>query len=152
LVTATPGNVVDYNWVRQHILALPALYSLREVGYDPWHGTQLAVQLNEDAGRDDLCVEMRQGSRTMAGPTAQLGKLIEGGELVHDGNPVLRWNLLNAATKMVDAAGNYVLDKSSSRERIDGLIALVMAVGRAMVHAAPRRSRFEQEGEGVMML
>jgi phage terminase large subunit-like protein len=148
LITPTPGNVVDYDRIREFVKGLAVRYSIAEIAYDPWRATQLAVQLQEDGA---TCVEFRQGMASMAGPMAEAEKLILGKKIVHDGHPVLRWNLSNVAVKS-DEAENVKPDKARSRERIDGLVAWVMAVGRAMVHAPPRRSRYEEEGATVLVL
>lgn len=147
-IAATPGNVVDYDRIREFVKSVAVRYHVAEIAYDPWRATQLAVQLQEDGA---TCVEFRQGMASMAGPMAEAEKLILGKKIRHDGNPVLRWNVSNVAVKQ-DEAGNSKPDKARSRERVDGLVAMVMAVGRAMVHALRAPSRFEREGEEVIML
>ncbi len=150
-ITPTPGNTVDYAFVRAFVKGLAEVYTVREIGYDPWKALELAVSFNEDAGRDDLSVAFRQGMASMAGPMAAVEKMILDKRIVHDGNPVLRWNISNVVVQL-DAAENVKPDKSKSRERIDGLVAMVMAVGRAIVHAPPRRSRYEEEGAEVLVV
>jgi phage terminase large subunit-like protein len=77
-------------------------------------------------------VEFRQGFRSMAGPTRELEKLIVSRKLAHGGNPVTRWMAANVAVAQ-DPAGNLKPAKDKSTERIDGIVALIMAIGRALV-------------------
>jgi phage terminase large subunit-like protein len=77
-------------------------------------------------------VEFRQGFRSMAAPTRELEKLMVSQKLAHGGNPVTRWMAANVAVAQ-DPAGNLKPAKDKSTERIDGIVALIMAIGRAMV-------------------
>jgi phage terminase large subunit-like protein len=85
-------------------------------------------------------IEFRQGFRSMAAPTRELEKLIVSRQLAHGGNPVTRWMAANVAVAQ-DPAGNLKPAKDKSTERIDGIVALIMAIGRAMVvHEEPQPS------------
>ena len=77
-------------------------------------------------------VPFGQGFYSMAAPTNELGRLLLARQLQHGGHPVLRWNAANV-TVQTDPAGNLKPDKRRSTERIDGIVALIMAIGRAMV-------------------
>jgi phage terminase large subunit-like protein len=132
LVTATPGNVVDYAFVRAAILEVSRQYQVREIAYDPWNATQLVTQLADDGA---TMVEFRQGFASMSAPTKEFEKLLLAGRLAHGGNPVLRWMASNVAVKQ-DPAGNVKPDKAASTERIDGIVAAIMAVGRATMQSA----------------
>ena len=77
-------------------------------------------------------VEFRQGFRSMSAPTRELEKLIVSRKLAHGGNPVTRWMAANVAVAQ-DPAGNLKPAKDKSTERIDGIVALIMALGRAML-------------------
>ena len=91
-------------------------------------------------------VEFRQGFRSMAAPTRELEKLIVSQKLAHGGNPVTRWMAANVAVAQ-DPAGNLRPAKDKSTERIDGIVALIMAIGRAMLPAEqPPRSVYEDRG------
>lgn len=129
LVTLTPGNVVDYAWVREWFHALRERWDFEvvEVGFDPWGAVQLAAELGEDGF---VMVPQRQGWQTMAPALRELERLVLGRGLAHGGHPVLRWMAGNVAVKL-DAAGNAKPDKAASSDRIDGIVALAMAVGRA---------------------
>jgi phage terminase large subunit-like protein len=91
-------------------------------------------------------VEFRQGFRSMSAPTRELEKLIVSRKLAHGGNPVTRWMAANVAAAQ-DPAGNLRPAKDKSTERIDGIVALIMAICRAMLPSEqPRRSVYEDRG------
>jgi phage terminase large subunit-like protein len=126
-LTATSGNVVDYEYIRQTLKTWAAEFQIREVAFDPWNATDLVTRLQEQDGL--TCVAMRQGFASLSAPTKALEKAILSKALRHDGHPVLRWCISNVAVE-TDAAGNLKISKKVSTERIDGVAALVMAVDR----------------------
>jgi phage terminase large subunit-like protein len=84
-IEATPGHVVDYRAIEQRIVADAALFQVREIAYDPWNATHIALRLQDEGA---TMVEFRQGFRSMAAPTRELEKLIVSRKIVHGGNPV----------------------------------------------------------------
>lgn len=134
-ITLTEGDVVDYDRVRADINELRDRYNVREVAADRWNATQLLTQLQGDGFG---VVAFGQGFQSMTAPTKELLALVQSGRLEHGGHPVLRWMASVFATEQ-DAAGNLKPSKRKSTDRIDGVVALIMALGRAMVapsHAA----------------
>lgn len=129
LVHATEGNVVDYAFIRSQLHELVDEFDLRELAYDRWNATQLITQLMDDGVN---CVPFGQGFQSMSAPTKELQKLLLAQSVSHGNHPVLRWMASNVSVKS-DPAGNLKPDKSKSRQRIDGVVALIMALGRAMV-------------------
>ncbi len=128
LVTATPGNVIDYEFIKAKIRELGQKYNLIEVAYDRWEATQISIQLQEEGLK---MIPMGQGFQSMSAPTKELEKLILGKKIIHGGNPVLRWMISNVVVKP-DPAGNLKLDKGKSSDRIDGVVGAVMALDRAV--------------------
>lgn len=126
-LTATPGNVVDYEAVRQKLKAWAVEFDVREISYDPWNATDLVTRLTEQDGF--ICMPIRQGFTSLSSPTKALERAILSKLLRHDGNPVLRWNVSNVSIE-TDPAGNLKPSKKVSTERIDGVSALVNAVDR----------------------
>ena len=124
---ATPGNVVDYEAVRQTLKDWGAEFQVREIVFDPWNATDLVTRLSEQDGF--TCVAMRQGFASLSAPTKSLEKAVLSRTLRHDGHPVLRWNVSNVSVE-TDATGNLKISKKVSTERIDGVAALVMAISR----------------------
>lgn len=127
VLEATPGNVVDYEAVRNRIKDWAAEFTVVEIAYDPWNATDLVTRLSNQDGF--TCVPMRQGFTSLSAPTKALEKAVLGRTLRHDGNPVLRWNLSNVSVE-TDATGNIKPSKKVSTERIDGIVALIMAIDR----------------------
>jgi phage terminase large subunit-like protein len=121
----TPGNVVDYEYIRQTLKDWAAEFSIRSIAFDPWNATDLVTRLQEQDGF--TCVPMRQGFASLSAPTKSLEKAILAKQLRHDGHPVLRWCVSNVSVE-TDATGNLKISKKVSTERIDGVAALVMAV------------------------
>ncbi|MGH3850018.1 MAG: terminase large subunit, partial [Pseudonocardiaceae bacterium] len=170
LMIATEGNVIDYDVIRaclcgpkalansnpQIMETLPArlaawrvppaglasLYQIKELSIDRWNSTQLQTQLQGDGL---TVVQFGQGFASMSAPTKELEKLILAQRVNHGGHPVLRWMASNLSVKQ-DPAGNLKPDKASSSEKIDGLVALIMALGRAMVQPAAKKSIYEERG------
>ena len=133
---ATPGNVIDYAAIRQKISVLGDAYNIREIGHDPWNATQVALELSGDGFK---MIPIRQGFQSMSPPTKELLRLVMAKKLTHGGNPVLRWMADNLAVKQ-SPEGNMRPDKDKSMAKIDGIVALIMAIDRATRH---------QEGGGV---
>ena len=129
----TPGNVTDYAFIRAEVLALAQQYQIVEIGFDRWNATQLVTELGQDGA---TCVAVAQTSAGLGPAWRELTKLILEGRLRHGGHPVLRWMAANVEVE-TDAAGNERPSKEHSGERIDGMVALDMALGRAMAAPEP---------------
>lgn len=125
----TPGNVIDYSFIETEILALKDLYDIREIGFDPWNAMQTAINLGEQGL---TMVEIRQGAKSMSPAMKEIEQLVRGRKLLHDGHPVLRWNVGNVKIK-TDENENIRPIKGKGTERIDGLVAMVNAMSRAMM-------------------
>jgi phage terminase large subunit-like protein len=122
----TEGDVVDYDAIRQKVMALHEVYDLKEVAIDRWNATQLAVQL----GQEGISVVLfGQGFASMSAPSKRLEELVTAGKLRHGGHPVLGWCAANVVIEQ-DAAANIKPSKKKSTEKVDGIVALVMALGR----------------------
>lgn len=146
LLTLTPGNVTDYDFVRSTINADRETFQVAEIGYDPWNATSLVNHLMED---EAPMVPVRQGFITMSPPTKELLRLVLQGtaeepKFRHGGNAMVRWQVDNFAVE-TDAAGNVKPSKKNAGEKIDGLAAAITALDRASRHQAPARSAYEDE-------
>jgi phage terminase large subunit-like protein len=126
LIKATPGNVIDYDVIRADLNEMGKRYSVKELGYDPWGATQIALQLTGDGFN---CVPVRQGYRTLSEPTKFLEGSVLSKEFDHQGNAVLRWMASNVEV-MTDPAGNVKPAKDRSTEKIDGIVAVISALSR----------------------
>lgn len=129
---ATPGNVTDYAFVKAEHLALAEEFEIIDIGYDRWNATQLATDLQADGATMFPIAQTQAG----LGPGwRELEKLILERRVRHGGHPILRWMAGNVEVE-TDAAGNQKPSKAKSTERIDGMVALDMAVTRWMTHVA----------------
>ena len=126
-IQTTEGNVVHYGFIERFICELGERYDIREIAHDRWNATMM-VQTLEDDGF--TMVPFGQGFKDMSPPTKELMRIVLEHKLCHGGHPVLRWNMDNAFVR-TDPAGNLKLDKEKSTEKIDGVVALVMALDRA---------------------
>ena len=110
-----------------------------------FQGAELCQNLDDDGFS---VVPFGQGFMSMAAPTAEFERRVNRGELRHGDNPVVRWMASNVSVRM-DPAGNMKPDKQRSSERIDGIVAAVMAMGRAMVR---EETASVYEKRGVMII
>lgn len=136
-ITATPGNVVDYAFIRKDVVNAAKIYNLLEVAYDPWGAVKLATELDNMDGV--TMVEHRQGYKSMSPPTKELYNLVTAGLVAHGGNPVLRWCADNMVV-VSDEAENVKPAKNKARERIDGIVAVINALGRAILKVSPKKT------------
>lgn len=140
----TPGNVVDYEFILAEIETLRQQFNIREIGFDRW-GAALVTQKLMEIGGDEWVVPIGQGFASMSPPMKELGKLIAEKRLAHGANPVLTWMADNLVARE-DPAGNIKPDKEKSREKIDGMVALIMALDRATRHRAESGSVYDERG------
>ncbi len=137
-MTATPGNVINYTFIEKDIFEATETYDLKEIGFDSWNAQATATRIIEKLNptNDENAfnmVEMRQGAKTFNEPAKDLLVKIMTGKVRHGGNPVARWNADNLVMR-ADANGNIAPDKLKATDKIDGIVALMMAWGRAMFH------------------
>ena len=139
VLMATAGDVVDYDVVRTGVRELALRYRIQEIAYDRWNASQLVTQLQEDGA---TMTPFGQGFASMSAPTKELEKLIIGEKLRYGDHSILRWMAANVVLAK-DAADNWKPAKNKSTGRIDGMVAAIMALGRAMTrpeHGEPRIS------------
>lgn len=128
-IQTTEGNVVHYAYIENFIEELGTRFNIREIAFDRWGAVQMTQNL-ENMGF--TVVPFGQGYKDMSPPTKELFKLTLEQKLAHGGHPVLRWNVDNVTIR-TDPAGNIKADKEKSTEKIDGAIATIMALARALV-------------------
>jgi phage terminase large subunit-like protein len=127
-IIATPGNVTDYNFIKAQVLEFCEAYQVQMIEFDRYNSSQLVIDLTEEG------VPMQpfgQGFLSMSAPTKELEKLVLEGKIHHYGNPVLAWMCGNVEIKR-DPAGNIKIDKGKSKEKVDGMVGLAMALGGYM--------------------
>jgi phage terminase large subunit-like protein len=146
-VTVTPGNVIDYDFVKADILRIVAEYDLRSSAYDRWNSSQTIIDLQNEGMAFN---PFGQGYGSMSAPTKEFEKLVLTEKIEHFGNPVLRWMLSSTVTK-TDPAGNIKPDKEKSVQKIDGIVGSIMALGEWMTAQADDDSN-PYEGRGLLTL
>jgi phage terminase large subunit-like protein len=127
---AVPGKSIDYRYVVDRLGELSATYDYQSTAYDRWRINDLQREI-DNAGVMLTLSEHGQGFKDMAPAIDILEKLIIGGNIRIQNNPILRWNA-SAADLDIDAAGGRKFTKKKSTGRIDGLVALVMAIHQAV--------------------
>lgn len=126
-ITETPGEVIDYRVIKADILADTKRFGLKEIAYDRWGSAQLITELIEDGLP---MIEFAQGAKSYNPAMQALEVAYIGKQFRHDGNPVLTWNAANLVPRR-DANMNMAPDRKRSAEKIDGMVALLMAMARA---------------------
>jgi phage terminase large subunit-like protein len=147
-LTFTPGGVVDYDWIISYIMTKAEVWDIKEICYDPWNATQMANTLTNEGF---LCVEIRQGYKTLSEPTKDVYKLVLRGKYIHNNNPVLSWAMSNAVA-VSDPAGNIKLDKSKAQYRIDPAVAAVISHVRAILRPYENESRSVYSERGIAFI
>ena len=133
---ATEGNVIHYDFIEKFICDLAEKYHILEIAVDRWNATHM-IQNLEDQGF--TMVPFGQGFASMSTPTKEFYRLLMEGQIIHAGHPVLRWMAGNVVVE-TDAAENIKVTKAKSREKIDGIVASIMALDRCL------RNEGEQQG------
>lgn len=147
LLTATPGNVVDYDAVETAIIGLAERFRVMEIAIDRWNSTGTINRLT-DAGLP--VAKFGQGFASMSPAVKEVERAILSQRFFHGGNPILRWNFKNVVIDS-DPAGNVKFNKARSAEKIDGAVAAAMAVARAAANEAVP-SVYETSREGFLCL
>ena len=124
----TEGNVVHYGYIEKFIESLGERFNIREIAFDRWGAVQMVQNLE---GMGFTVVPFGQGFKDMSPPTKELMKLVLEQRIAHGGHPVLRWMMDNIFIR-TDPAGNIKPDKEKSSEKIDGAVATIMALDRAI--------------------
>ena len=141
-IKTTEGNVVHYGFIESFIEELGTKYNIKEIAFDRWGAVQMTQNLE---GMGFTVVPFGQGYKDMSPPSKELMKLTLEKNLSHGGNPVLRWMMDNIFVK-TDPAGNIKPDKEKSTEKIDGAVATIMALDRAIRHQGDSGSVYDSRG------
>jgi phage terminase large subunit-like protein len=145
-LNATPGNVIDYDYIFGQVERDAKEFKIEEIAFDRW-GAARVINVLQSKGL--TCVEFGQGFASMSPPMKELERLVMSHKIAHGNNPVLNWMADNVVINL-DAAGNIKPDKEKSREKIDGIVAMVMGLDRAMRNNGAVLSVYE--GRGVRVL
>lgn len=141
-LNATEGNVIHYGFIESFIEELGTHFNIKEIAFDRWGAVQMTQDLE---GMGFNVIPFGQGFASMSPSTKELMNLVLAKSLKHNGHPVLRWMMDNVCVR-VDPAGNIKMDKSKSTEKIDGAVALVMALDRAIRNQGSSESVYDSRG------
>lgn len=144
---ALPGRVVQKLAVLKRLAEIVQMYNLQEVGYDRWRIEDFKALMDQEGIKLPL-VPFGQGFKEMAPAVDEFERMLLGGQLKHAGNPVMTWNAANAVV-VSDPAGNRKIAKGRATGRVDGVVAAIMAAGRAMAKQGDGPSVYE--GRGVLV-
>jgi len=143
-LTATPGNVIDFGWVEAELLGLASRFAVEAVAFDPFQATQLSTRMLAEGLP---MIEVRPTVLNFSEPMKILEALVLQGKLRHDGDPVLAWMASNVVAHL-DAKDNIYPRKERPEQKIDGIVALIMALARALLPQASGVSVYDQ-GVGI---
>lgn len=141
-IIATEGNVIHYDVIEKKIEELGKKYHILEIAVDRWNATHVIQNLE---GEGFTMVPFGQGYKDMSPPTKEFYKLLMEGNIIHGGNPVLRWMAGNVVVE-TDAAENIKVTKAKSPEKIDGIVATIMALDRAVRNQGEIGSIYDKRG------
>ena len=145
LIFATPGNVIDYDYIEQDIMEMAPNYEIKEFCYDPFHAQEIVNHLT-DAGL--TMVPIQQGYRMMAPMCDTFEKRVLSKEMAHGDNPIMKW-MITCVEMKSDRQGNIMPMKprrDSHGKRIDGVVANIMALGRASLQLSAQGSVYDERG------
>lgn len=127
---ATEGNVIDYGFIEHYIDELGKKYHILEIAFDRWGAVEMVQHLE---GENFTVVPFGQGYKDMSPATKAFYELLMKGDIIHGGHPVLKWMAGNVVID-TDPAGNIKPTKAKSAEKIDGIVAAIMALDRCIRH------------------
>lgn len=142
-IEATPGDYVDQSYVQAAIKDGLEAYDVVKMGFDPWNATKLCTDLQAEGVEAERFLKVRQGIPSLGEASKDFERLVYAGLLDHGGHPVLRWMIGNALIRF-DRNMNFAPDKERSREKIDGVVAAIIA------DAARLADPLEPQGVGVI--
>ena len=138
----TEGDVIHYGFIESFIEDLGKRFHIKEIAFDRWGAVQMVQNLE---GLGFTVVPFGQGFKDMSPPTKRLMELVLERNVAHGGHPVLRWMMDNIFVR-TDPAGNIKPDKEKSTEKIDGAVAAVMALDRAVRNGGSTGSVYDERG------
>lgn len=141
-IMSTEGNVIHYDFIEKFIMDLSEKYHILEIAVDRWNATQMIQNLE---GEGFTIVPFGQGFSSMSAPTKEFYRLLMEGRIIHGGNLVLRWMAGNVVID-TDPAGNIKVTKAKSKEKIDGIVAAIMALDRCIRQEGQSGSVYDERG------
>jgi len=142
LLTSTPGNVIDFDYIEEDLRAISSTYQITEVPFDPFQATQLSTRMLAEGFN---MIEMRPTTLNFSEPMKEVEALTLERRLHHTGCPIMTWMISNVVCH-TDNKDNIYPRKERVENKIDGVISLIMALGRSITVAPPKKSVYEKRG------
>ena len=145
-ITLTTGNTTDWDFIKHSVVEKNGMFAVQQIGYDRHFAGELVSALSKEK------IEMMpfgMGYLSMATPTSELERLVVAGGIEHPNNPILNWNSNNIIVTQ-DPAGNIKPDKMKSEQKIDGIVALIIAIGIAIADNKETDNPYKQRGLRVI--
>ena len=147
ILEITGGNVTDYNFVKAKILQLAEVYKIKSIAFDRWNASQLVIELTD---KNLNMSPFGMGYKSLSPPTKHIEAKVLEGQIVHFGCPVLRWQISNVQVA-TDPAGNIKPAKDKSTDKIDTVMAMIMATGE-MIYTEKETQSVYQDRRGFLTL
>jgi phage terminase large subunit-like protein len=128
LLTLTDGDVIDFEAIKEDLRGIASRFDLQQVGFDPWQATQFASEMMDEGLQ---MIEVRQTVQNMSTPMKEVEAMVLQGILAHGDCPVLSWMASNVVAKL-DVKENIYPNKERAENKIDGIVALIIAMSRAI--------------------
>lgn len=144
---ATEGNVIHYGFIEKFIDDLGKIYNIKEIAYDRWGAVEMTQALE---GMGFTVVPFGQGFSSMSPPTKRFYELLMEGKMIHGAHPVLRWMAGNVVVD-TDPAGNIKVTKRRSPDKVDGIVAAIMALDRCIRHEENTGSVYDDPDRGLFV-
>lgn len=151
-IIKTSGAMTDYKYIEDYICNIDKINPIKELAFDPHEATYLVNNLMEWMG-EKRCIEINQGPALISEPMKQLEGLVYDKKIHHNGDPVLAWMISNIVKKEGRTGGPvkfYYPTKTHEDNKIDGAMALIMGVGRAMLNNGPVMSAYELDSAEIL--
>src|SRR5208337_351620 len=143
-----PGDTINHEFVHNQIVELRKDYQFNDIAFDSWNAQWIANKLKEDGFKPEEC---RMGYKTMSEPMKELMGIVLGKRLEHYGDPILSWNAGNVSAT-TDATGSIKPDKEKSKEKIDGIVAVIMALARVCADPTLAQTGSVYSERGIIFL
>jgi phage terminase large subunit-like protein len=148
LMTLTDGEVIEYEVIKDDLREFAGRFDLEQVPYDPWQATQLAQEMEAEGLP---MVEVCQTVQNISEPMKEMEKLALEGRLAHGNCPVLTWMVSNVVAK-IDAKDNIYPNKERPENKIDGVVATIMALSRGILRGEDQNPASPWENENFSIL
>ena len=155
-MTLTPGDIIDTDYIKADLLDGKLRYTFHSCAYDRWRATELVTDLQEEVGEcshtetKQFMEPFTQTAGHFSAPLTQLEKMILKKQLNHGRNPVIEWMNRNVVI-FSDTNGNIKIDKKKAKEKVDGMVALAMAIGQWMTYKHQYQEAYSPDSDIIVL-